>query len=245
VTKTSLADPTAEELQHVSWQIKSEDGKVLKEFKKHGPKLEIKIDKKWQGETFYVMPYVNSPVKKVSVKSSIPAVLAKGEIAWGAKVSKEFKEKVIKISAELGFKPDYLMSCMAFETGETFSPSVKNGAGSSGTGLIQFMRKTAIGLGTTVEDLAKMSAVKQLDYVKKYFIRRKNKLKTLEDVYMAILYPRAIGMKLDDTVFTKGDGNYGPNKGLDRNKDGTITLREISRIVRKKYDKGMKSGYKG
>jgi len=245
VTKTNLPDPTSDELQHVNWQIKSADGKILKEFKKHGPTLEMKIDEKLQGETYYVMPYINSPVKSISVKSSIPAVLTKGEIAWGAKVSTEFKDKVIKISAELGFKPDYLMACMAFETGYTFSPSKKNGAGSSGTGLIQFMKATAESMGTTTTELAAMTAVKQLDYVRQYFLWKKNKLKTLEDVYFTILFPAAIGKSGSDAVFTKGDKYYNANKGLDKNKNGIVTADEVSASVRAAYNKGLKTGYKG
>jgi hypothetical protein len=41
-------------------------------------------------------------------------------IAWGARVSPEFKERVMEISRELEINPDYLMACMAFESGETF-----------------------------------------------------------------------------------------------------------------------------
>jgi hypothetical protein len=37
------------------------------------------------------------------------------------------------------------MKVMSFETGWTFNPAIKNGVGSWATGLIQFMRDTAIG----------------------------------------------------------------------------------------------------
>jgi hypothetical protein len=57
---------------------------------------------------------------------------------------------------------------MAFETGGTFSPSQKNAAGSSVIGLIQFMSTTAKNLGTSTSELAKMTAVEQLNYVEKY-----------------------------------------------------------------------------
>lgn len=50
-------------------------------------------------------------------------------IAWGAKVTPAFKSKIIKICKNLDVSPDYLMSCMAFETGETFKPDIKNAAG--------------------------------------------------------------------------------------------------------------------
>lgn len=41
------------------------------------------------------------------------------------------------------------MAAMAFESGETFSPSIKNAAGSGAVGLIQFMPSTAKALGTS------------------------------------------------------------------------------------------------
>lgn len=91
------------------------------------------------------------------------------KIAWGAKVSPEFKAKVITICKNLDIEPDHLMTCMAFETKATFRPDKKNEAGSSGTGLIQFMAETAIGLKTTVKELAAMSDIRQLDYVEQYF----------------------------------------------------------------------------
>lgn len=167
------------------------------------------------------------------------------EIAWGAKVSVGFKNKVITIAKGLNISPDYLMACMAFETGGTFSPSIKNAAGSGATGLIQFMPTTAKGLGTTTDALAKMSATSQLDYVEKYFKQFNKKLKTLEDVYLAILYPAAVGKDPDSTLFKKGRKTYEQNSGFDANKDGKITPAEISVKVRAMYNKGLKKGYKG
>ena len=64
------------------------------------------------------------------------------EIAWGARVSAAFKRKVISISEGLGCDPSHLMSAMAFETGERFTPDVRNKV-SGATGLIQFMPATA------------------------------------------------------------------------------------------------------
>lgn len=166
-------------------------------------------------------------------------------VAWGARVSPAFKVKVIDIASRLGVSPDYLMACMAFETGETFDPAIKNAAGSGATGLIQFMPTTARALGTTVEALAGMTALAQLDYVEKYFIPYRGRLKTLEDVYMAILYPAAIGKPVSHALFTSGSIAYEQNKGLDENRDGKITLAEISGKVRAKYEKGMKPEFRG
>lgn len=164
-------------------------------------------------------------------------------LAWGAKVSKPFRDKVTQIALNLKTDPSFLMACMAFETGETFSPSILNKAGSGAVGLIQFMPTTALALGTTTQKLAAMSAVKQLDFVEKYFSNAVGKLKLLEDVYMAILWPVAVGKPLNFVLFDKNDPKhpkrYILNAGLDFNKDGQITKEEAAEKVRQKLNKGL------
>jgi hypothetical protein len=88
-----------------------------------------------------------------------------------------------------------------------------------------------------------MSAVKQLDYVEQYFGWTRGKLKTLEDVYMAILWPSAIGKPLNYVLFDKNDPahpkRYIQNAGLDFNKDGLITKAEAARKVQRRLDEGL------
>lgn len=164
------------------------------------------------------------------------------KLIWGKKVSSDFREKVMRVSDNLEMNPDHLMACIAFETGETFDPAIINKAGSGATGLIQFMPSTALVLGTTVDQLAKMTAVQQLHYVEKYFQWTKGKLTTLSDVYMAILWPSAIGRSEDYVLFRKNDPlhpkRYIQNAGLDFNKDGVITKAEATAKVQSKYEKG-------
>ncbi len=169
------------------------------------------------------------------------------DIAWGKHVDIHFKMKVIEICEELEINPDYLMACMAFETGRTFRADKKNPL-SSATGLIQFMETTAKKLGTTTLALSQMTEVEQLDYVKQYFISSKGKLKTLEDVYMKILWPNAVGKEEDSIVFDrygKTDEEYLANAGLDLNKDNKITKKEISSKVRSILEEGLKENNKG
>lgn len=155
---------------------------------------------------------------------------APSAMAWGAKVSASFRDKVRAICARLGSDPSDLMTCMAWESGRSFSPAKKNMAGSGATGLIQFMPDTAKGLGTTVEKLAAMSAEAQLDWVEKYFQPYKGKLSTLADLYMAILWPAAVGKPLEHVLWTAATRptTYRQNAGLDANKDGVITKAECS-----------------
>jgi hypothetical protein len=165
-------------------------------------------------------------------------------LAWGKKVSKAFRERVIRMGASLKVDPNYLMACMAFETGRTFSPSVRNAAGSGAVGLIQFMPGTAQALGTSTAQLAAMGAVRQLDYVEKYFAPRTGKLKTLEDVYMAILWPAAIGKPNAFVLFDRSDPKnpkrYVQNAGLDYNKDGVITKAEAAARVSRQLNLGLR-----
>jgi hypothetical protein len=144
-----------------------------------------------------------------------------------------FEEKLKEVAAKLGIHWLDLKACIAFETGHTFSPSIRNKV-SGATGLIQFMKPTAKELGTTQDALAKMTDVEQLDYVYKYLVRYKSKLRTVEDIYMAILYPKAAGKPLNYVLFNSGVGKaYLQNKGLDLNKDGVVTKGEASAKVRK------------
>ena len=166
------------------------------------------------------------------------------EIAWGQKVSGAFKAKVIQISSDLGCDPSHLMSAMAFETGETFSPSVRNKQ-SGATGLIQFMPSTAKSLGTTTTSLAAMTAVDQLDFVRKYLSPFKNRMNTVSDVYMTILFPVAVGKPEAHVLFKKPSKQYDQNKGLDANKDGQVTKGEAAAKVQVKLIKGLDKAQRG
>lgn len=162
-------------------------------------------------------------------------------VAWGGHpaVSPEFKAKVLAIAGRLGCDPSDLMACMAFESAGSFSPSKRNAAGSGAVGLIQFMPSTARLLGTSVEALAGMTAEDQLNVVERYFRPLAGHLKTIEDLYMAILWPSAVG-KPGDFVLFKGPSavTYRQNAGLDRNRDGAVTKDEAAGLVRAARDRG-------
>jgi hypothetical protein len=165
------------------------------------------------------------------------------QLAWGARVSAAFKAKLIQIAENIGVDPNYLISAIAFETGETFSPSIRNRSGA--TGLIQFLPNTATELGTSTSDLAVMTAEDQMDYVEKYFNQYKNMLETIEDVYMAILWPAAIGKPNSWVLFSRPSAQYDRNSGLDTNKDGNVTKEEAAAMVKAKLLKGRGAGYFG
>lgn len=171
-----------------------------------------------------------------------PAPLGFGKISWGRVVPQNFMSRMYQMAGNFNWNFDHvswLMGCIAWESGETFSPSIKNAAGSGATGLIQFMPATARDLGTTTAALAAMTAVQQLDYVEKYFRPYRNRVHTLSDMYMAILLPKYVGQPEDSVLFSGGTTAYRQNAGLDVNNDGKITKAEAAQKVYAKWQKGL------
>lgn len=187
---------------------------------------------------------------KPSTPTPVAAVAPGSPLAYGRVTKKKygaaFNDKVIAIAGRLACDPNHLMAVMAFETGETFSPSVKNSAGSGATGLIQFMPSTAQALKTTTAKLAAMEAIEQLDYVERYFEMQVNgrPMPALSDLYMAVLWPAAVGKVDSHVLFEKTTGAkgklYDQNSGLDINKNGRITKAEAASKVHDKLVLGMK-----
>lgn len=169
------------------------------------------------------------------------------EIAWGAKVSPLFKERVLWIADTLGCDPSDLMACMAWESGESFRADIKNAAGSGATGLIQFMPATARQLGTTTAALAKMTPEDQLNFVYKYFRDYAGRLNNLGDLYMAILWPKGVGQPDSYVLWDKGKmpTTFRQNAGLDVNKDGRVTRAECLTKILGKLAKGLQPGNVG
>ncbi len=175
-------------------------------------------------------------------------------LVWGTKVSFEFRKKVIEISERLDCNPNYLMTCMALETGGTFNPSITNSLGY--TGLIQIGKSAAKSISNrksikvTTEDLRKMTAVEQLTYVEYYLEPFKGKLNCLAAFYLAILYPADIKYANNDNhiVFDNSSSNKIRKKAYSQNplfhnekpESGKIYVWEIREEIDKLYEKGKK-----
>ncbi|WP_256852673.1 hypothetical protein [Pantoea sp. Fr+CA_20] len=164
---------------------------------------------------------------------------------FGADKTSAFRTKLLDVSNDLGIDPNYIMACIALETGKTFRTDIKN-PGSSATGLIQFMKATAEELGTSTSQLRRMDHVQQMEYVKKYFQMQSCNVNvpteewSLEDVYYSIFSPKLIKLKSNDIIYQKGDGDsYDKNLYHDVNKDGKITKSEIAENIRVNYKLGM------
>jgi hypothetical protein len=147
----------------------------------------------------------------------------------------DFKKKLEKIASALGTTSNALLAVMKQESG--VNPAARNASGGA-TGLIQFMPDTARRLGTTTDELRKMDGVQQLDYVYKYYRMTGVGDGSAGDLYMATFMPKYIGYPDNHVLGADGDHGfsgavYRQNKGLDRNRDGKITVGDVKSSVRR------------
>jgi hypothetical protein len=186
-------------------------------------------------------------INRILYPAAVAPQMPQAQLAWGAKVSPGFREKVRAISARLGCDPSDLMSCMAWESGRSFSASKKNMAGSGATGLIQFMPATALALGTSTAALGMLTAEEQLGWVEKYFQPYKGRLATLADLYMAILWPAGVGKPMEYVLWdaTSKPTTFRQNAGLDINHNGAITKAECASKLYAMKAEGQQPGNMG
>ncbi len=152
----------------------------------------------------------------------------------------EFVRKTVEIANKLQTKPEYLLFVMWKES--KYNPAAVNKdnpkkgyKGTGATGLIQFMPGTAEGLGTTTDQLYRMTGVEQLEYVYKFYKNATGKLNSLEDLYLYAFFPIALG-KPDDWIVQAKNQSSGliasQNPAIDINKSGEITVGEFKKYVR-------------
>jgi hypothetical protein len=147
----------------------------------------------------------------------------------------DFKKKLEKIAAALGTTPNAMLAVMKQESG--VNPAAVNDT-SRATGLIQFMPATARMLGTTTDELGKMDGVQQLDYVYRYYKYTGVGDGSAGDLYMATFMPKYVGYPDNHVLGQRGASGfsgkvYAQNAGLDRNRDGSITIGDVKSSVQR------------
>lgn len=115
---------------------------------------------------------------------------AASSIATAYPAMASYADEIARVAAAIGIDAGWLANVINFESGG--NPQARNKY-SNATGLIQFMPSTASRLGTSVDALYGMSGRSQMPWVERYFTPFKGKLRSQEDVYMAVFYPAYIG----------------------------------------------------
>lgn len=169
-----------------------------------------------------------------STEADVKSRVSGADVDTSAIQDADFNTKLNKVADALGVESSALLAIMKQESG--VNPKAVNKF-SGASGLIQFMPDTARNLGTTVEAIRQMDAVEQLDYVYKYFkmVGVKPGM-SLGDLYLAVFMPSALGKGDNHVLGQEGAPGfsgkvYAQNAGLDRNKDGIITVADAKQSV--------------
>jgi hypothetical protein len=112
-----------------------------------------------------------------------------------------FKEKLIKVADNLRIAPAALWKVIKFESHGNPTQDNTSKRPTQATGLIQFTPDTASGMGYTVGDIKKMSAVDQLDLVYQFYKGIKPG-SSAEQLYLKTILP-AFAYKDNDFVVGK------------------------------------------
>ncbi len=149
---------------------------------------------------------------------------------YGEHVTPEFLGKVIDVTEAIGVQPDDLMMIMASESGISTERSPYHG---QAVGLIQFTNEAASAIGTTLEELEKMTAIEQLYYVGEYYKKsgKIGEMKNVVDIYVVNAAPSSLGKAV---VYEKGSQGYSGNSDLDFDNDGKITRDELEKHLEKR-----------
>lgn len=143
----------------------------------------------------------------------------------------DFLQELKRYCNLLAVNPEWVMVVMYAESRlneKAVNPKTR------ATGLIQFMPGTAVGLGTTVENLKALSNVQQLYYVYKYFAPYAGRISSVYDLYKIVFFPAMLGKSGDWVLQTSklsAETIARANSIIDLNKDRKITVSEFEQYV--------------
>lgn len=173
----------------------------------------------------------------------VPVLDVCGSLGCLGDTSAAFQRKLVQVARDIGVDPSDLATVMAFETGGSFASDQLNtwceqargkDPGRCGTGLIQFMPPTTRAMaqkaGVELDNyqLATMSNVRQLDWVRYYFKGlNRGSYHGLGDLYRTVFWPAARGKASSYVATREGEAAYTQNRALDRSGKGYITAADI------------------
>jgi hypothetical protein len=145
------------------------------------------------------------------------------------------KTKLDELAKKYEFTVDEILSVIKKES--NFDTKAENPK-SKATGLIQFMPDTAKGLNTSIDEIAEMDAIAQLDLIDKYFEQNHTKG---EHPYITVAYPKAATMGMDD-IIADSDSIIAKQNPVWQDENGNVTKRSILGYVKKGEEKGEEEG---
>lgn len=140
----------------------------------------------------------------------------------------DFMSQLRAMSSRLGVSAENMVAIMRSES--SLNPQAVNPT-TGASGLIQFMPRTARSLGTTVEDIRRMSAIEQLPFVERFF--RSVGVQPGSSAGRLYAYVFLPGRANREVLTERGESFYEANRGLDMDRDGRITIADLdARLAR-------------
>jgi hypothetical protein len=143
----------------------------------------------------------------------------------------------------IGVPVDWLATIISFESAGSFDPSKPNAAGSGAFGLIQFLPSTAAGLlgGTSSDAAARGKAMSFNEQLEKmvipYFKNFGTAFHSLQDMYLAVFYPKAMNRPANYVIGTAPSKVYTQNAGFDKDGKGFITKTDVTSGITHHYER--------
>jgi len=160
------------------------------------------------------------------------AASGKGAQYEPSPVEGDFERDLEGLALESDLDPEKIRRIIGSESGG--KASARN-ADSGATGLIQFLPSIAEELGTSTEEIGKMTAAEQLPFVMKYLSDRGITSESPpEDYAMAVAAPAFIGKPAETVVYPKGSKAWEQNPAWRPPGGGDITVGSIQAY----YDRG-------
>jgi hypothetical protein len=164
------------------------------------------------------------------------------------RTSLEFRAELLRVADRLSLDANKIAAVISLESGfdpanwndfcEAEARAGKRKLESCAIGLIQFMPDTARRLGTTSLALSRMGDAEQLEFVEAFFRPFAGRLRTPGDYYMAVFNPAHVGKPTTFVLYEQGSKGYEQNHGLDRDKDGRITVGDVTQSIESRYAAG-------
>jgi hypothetical protein len=147
-----------------------------------------------------------------------------------------FGRAVERSAAQLDLPVEWLMAVIYASS--RFDPSGGDYRELGAVGLIPFSETSAAQLDVSLPRLAQMTAAQQVPYLTRYFegIHIKyGPLETLTDLYLAVLYPAALGQDYCYSLFSKPAPAYQRHNHLDTDHDDHVSIQDIDRYLKQYF----------
>lgn len=157
-------------------------------------------------------------------------------------------EAFARLIANAGYDPVAVGAVIEVESAASWSPAIRGPKVFSTppgypVGLLQFSPDTAKKLGTSTAKLAGMTFLQQAAYIPKYYALFGGPERfTRPADYYAAGWGSGVGAADSYVLASEGDQNYKSNPLLDHNKDGKITVSDLSWFVTSRVNQGLAAG---